>query len=158
MKEESSSLRDMIQFRLTRFDAQIKMEFDLIGHRMNWLMTSQAFLFGAFGVAVTSTSSRNHLLTEWLLFLIPIVGGLTALVVGVAISAAHRVVKRLKPDRQKLEATAHLLGYEQLGVGVESLDHVAGNLPAHFLPWLLLIVWILLLGVAIVCVSHPVQG
>lgn len=134
-----------LRFRLVRCDAQIRIEFDLIGYRMTWLMTSQAFLFAAFTVCVTAPQPRLRLLAEWLQFVLPSVGVISALVVALAILAAHRVVERLKPTREALEKLATLKGFETLGVGVESREHAWGNLPSRILPWVLVTAWLLLL-------------
>ena len=134
-----------LQFRLTRFDAQIKLEFDLIGYRMTWLMTSQAFLFTAFTVCVTASSPPVVYVAEAIQYIVPIVGMLSAFLVALAILAAHRVVERMKPAREKLEEIATQLGYERLGVDVESRDHLFGNLPSKILPWILAGSWAVLL-------------
>jgi hypothetical protein len=78
---------DDLRFRLSRCDTQIRIEFDLIGYRMTWLMTSQAFLFAAFTVCVTAPQPRLILLAHWLQFVLPTVGVISALVVAIAIGA-----------------------------------------------------------------------
>ena len=79
-------------------------------------------------------------------YIVPIVGMLSAFLVALAILAAHRVVERLKPAREKLEELATLEGYEQLGVDIESRDHLYGNLPSKILPWVLAGSWAILLA------------
>lgn len=138
-----------LRFRLTRFDQQICIEFDLIGHRMNWLMTSQAFLFAAFALCVTTTSPRPTLAATWLQYLLPAIGAISAVLVGLAIFAAHRVIDRLKPARAILEGLATEAGFEKLGVDVHSSDHRTGNLPSLILPWTLASAWIVLIGVVL---------
>jgi hypothetical protein len=134
-----------LRFRLTRCDTQIQVEFDLIGHRMTWLMTSQSFLFAAFAVCVTTPQPRLLLLTKWLQFILSVVGVISALAVDLAIIAAHSVVERLKPVRQKLEKAARSKHFEALGVEVESREHRWGNLPSRILPGVLVVAWLLLL-------------
>jgi glucan phosphoethanolaminetransferase (alkaline phosphatase superfamily) len=140
-----------LRFRITRFDTQIKMEFDLIGYRMMWLMTSQAFLFAAFSVCVTANTPRLPEVTRLLQYVLPIVGSIAAFVVALAILAAHRVVERLKPARTDLERMGASLGYEILGVDPESPEHVSGNLPSRILPPIIAVAWLALL--IVVCRS-----
>nr|WP_315246665.1 hypothetical protein [uncultured Albidiferax sp.] len=147
MAEEQSGDHNL-QFRLSRFDAQIKMEFDLIGYRMTWLMTSQAFLFTAFTVCVTANEPRMVSAAVAIQYIVPIVGMLSAFLVALAIGAAHDVVASLKPAREKLETIAERKGYEVLGVDTQSRDHWIGNLPSRILPWVLAGLWLVLLGFA----------
>jgi hypothetical protein len=148
MDSNDTKDREDVRFRLTRFDQQIFAEFELVGHRMNWLMTSQAFLFGAFALCVTSNLPRAQI-TLYLQFILLGIGIVSAGAVGLAILAAHRVVNRLKPMRAILEAKASAIGYENLGVDISSYDHRAGNLPPMVLPWMLIAAWLILLLVAI---------
>ena len=136
----------MLQYRLSRFDAQIKLEFELVGYRMTWLMTSQSFLFTAFTVCVTAAAPPMPSVAKAIQYIVPIVGMLSSFLVALAISAAHRVVERLKPARQSLEEIATLRGYERLGVDADSRDHASGNLPSKLLPWVLAASWGVLLA------------
>ncbi len=137
-----SSNGDDLRFRLTRCDSQIRIEFDLIGYRMTWLMTSQSFLFTAFTVCVNAL--QPHMIAKWLQFVIPLVGLISACLVALSIRAAHRVIEKLKPARAALEKTASPK-FEALGVDVGSRDHADGNLPSRVLPWVLFSAWLLLL-------------
>jgi hypothetical protein len=83
-------------FCLTRFDNLIKSEFDLVSHRMSWLMTSQAFLFSAFAISNVISGQRIKELTTILLTIIPLLGITTSLLVKKSIKAAHGVVNDLK--------------------------------------------------------------
>jgi hypothetical protein len=135
-----------LRFRLDRFDRQISIEFTLIGDRMNWLMTSQAFLFAAFAVCITAQSPRFGWLVSLLEYMLVATGTVSAWLVGRAIRAAHTVVDGLKRKRARLEFEATAKGFEELGVDVSSVEHRAGNTPSLYLPWWLFAVWLFTLG------------
>lgn len=141
----SKETDESIRYRLDRFDRQIGIEFDLIGHRMTWLMISQSFLFSTFATTISaSTPPKSTKAVTTLQWLVSGVGILTALFVGLAILAAHQVISRLKPNRDELEKAASSRGFEVLGVESSSRDHFLGNLPSQVLPWVLIAAWVLL--------------
>ena len=49
-----------IRFELQRVDAQIRLELELIGQRMNWMSISHSFLFSAFTLETVSDSSAGR--------------------------------------------------------------------------------------------------
>jgi len=136
------------RFRLTRFDTQLRIEFDLIGHRMTWLVISQSFLFSAFATALRSIEDEGtRHAVKVLRRLVPELGILSALLAGVAIIAAHMVILRLKRRRDQLEEIAEKeFNYERLGVGSSTWPHWLGNAASVVLPWLLIVVWARLLN------------
>jgi hypothetical protein len=69
------------------FDTKVSHELDLIGHRMTWLVTSQAFLFAGW-VTVASNEPK-------LALVIAIVGLSVSLVAFLGIGAALRVLDRM---------------------------------------------------------------
>jgi hypothetical protein len=114
-------------------------------------MASQAFLFTAFAICITVHMPRLEHVTRWLYYIIPTVGVFSAFLVGVAIMAAHGVIEKiLKPAREKLEVIAVKRGYEKAGVAPDSRYHRVGDWPSKVLPWVLLAIWVLLIGVAVI--------
>lgn len=148
---------DNLNRRLTRLDAQIKVEYDLIGHRVGWLLTSNAFLFAAFVVALNNVNLDNASLPSIrfvyvLSFWIPIIGLASSALVTFAVFAANSVIKRLKLLRDRTEAdAARQCSFEVVGIGAGSWPHRIGNGPPCLLPPLLAIVWATMLYLRI----HP---
>jgi hypothetical protein len=130
--------------RLIRADAQIKTEFDLIGHRVSWLLVSNSFLFAALVVGLGNSSAdvTNRRIVGVLLWALPLIGLASSTLVALAVLAAHDVIKDLKVERGKLEEEAYqLYRYERLGVQVKSWPHLVGNWPPILMPPLLMVIW-----------------
>lgn len=139
--------------RLIRLDAQIRIEYDLIGHRVSWLLVSNSFLLAAFAVSLNNSSppgSVNSRLIQILVWLLPVIGIVSCYVVAHAVRAAHAVINELKGLRDPLEdlASKHF-SYERLGIGKQTWYHIAGNRPPTLLPWVTAIVWVAVLGVLV---------
>jgi hypothetical protein len=145
------------QWRLQRFDNHIRFEFELIGHRMTWLMTSQSFLFAGYATMVSrlfplgtsgtpvsaapGAQSGSTAVVELLLWLIPFVGLVTALLAAVSVFAAKSVIRMFKEPRAKLEEKMKDYGYEQVGVPLSTWPHKLGGASSGFIPLFLLVVW-----------------
>lgn len=129
---------EMLRFRIKRLDDQIRVEFDLIGHRMTWLVISQSFLFSAVSLTVNNSVNPSAVkISELLRWLIPIIGIITCISVGLATFAARSVIDKLKSQRDPLESQ------EPIGVRSASWEHKIGNIPSVILPWVLCIAWFL---------------
>ena len=133
--------------QIGRLCEAIKAEFDLVGVRMTWLVTSEAFLFAAFATCVMNLKGKDHALPTTIRLLIgmlPILGMIIALLVHIAIRAAHRATERLKADREALMGAlpAHL---RISLISSRDPEHSAGNLPAKNIPMLIVVVWLLIL-------------
>ena len=144
-------LEKTIEFRLRRHDDLLRMEFDLVGYRMTWLMTSQAFFFAGFALCIVTPLPPYPILVTTLMMAIPVIGAASSILVGRAIVAAHKEIDKLKDSRDELEKLAEPLGYEMLGVRSESAIHTQGNGPSFWLPWLLAFCW----SVAFILVMRP---
>ena len=135
----------MLRFRIKRLDDQIRVEFDLIGHRMTWLVISQSFLFSAVSLTVNNLVNPSAVkISELLRWLIPIIGIITCSSVGLATFAALSVITNLKEQRDNLEDKAKD-DLELIGVRITSWEHKIGNIPSLILPWILCIAWLLVL-------------
>jgi hypothetical protein len=153
-----STSEDRARFRLARFDSQIRIEYELIGHRMSWLMVSQSFLFAAFATAAHSIASQTSngsgvvplaqriLLPTCILWLVPILGAAAAICAPAAIFAAKSVILELKTKRDELEEEAsRAYKYDIVGVPRSAIEHKLGNLTSLALPPLFFSAWLLLL-------------
>jgi hypothetical protein len=121
----------------TLVEARLAHEFNLAGHRMGWLVTSQAFLFAAWNQLVKNDPLPDQ---KILTYLIPIVGLVTALVGGISLLAAMRITDYLVTDRAKFD---ELLGLRPLSpLRDASWTRFAGHLPPGVLPPLFASTWI----------------
>ena len=145
-------IEDNLNRRLLRLDAQIKTEYDLIGHRVSWLLTSSSFLFAAFLVGLNNTNPLvNKYLIEELTFWLPVTGLVSSLLVWFALFAAASVIRKLKKLRDIVEDKATSdCNFEVLGIRIISWQHIVGNLPAFLLPPLLAFIWARLLYLGVI--------
>lgn len=145
MSIPKSPSEESLNRRILRLDSQIKIEYDLIGHRVSWLLASNSFLIAAFAVVLNNSSpngSLNWRLAQLLMWLLPITGSISCIVVARAVSAAHSVINELKKQRDPVEdLAAKLYSYERLGVSQQTWYHIAGNRPPTFLPLVVACVW-----------------
>jgi hypothetical protein len=123
-------------------------EFELVTARMGWLVTSEAFLFAAFAASVaayTQISQALPSLTRLLLLALPVIGIALALLVKIAIGAAHSATTRLKQQREKLLKTLPEALQIEL-VSSRDAEHMLGNLPPIVIPWIFVGFWVMVLG------------
>lgn len=141
-------------------------EFALIGQRLTWLSISESFLFGGFASSVATVSSSAHPMSApltTLLMLLPVLGLLLALSVGIGIRAAIVVTRELQVVRGRLEAQA-ITQYGDAWVlrlgdprdrGRLHWTLLAGDLPAQAVPLLMSVAWIVLI---VVVAQHGFGG
>ena len=147
------ALEESLSRRLARLDSQIKVEYELIGHRVSWLLVSNSFLFAAFVVALGNSSldANTQKLIRILVLALPVIGLVSSVLVSLAVRAANEVVHELKKARDFVEEQAsRFYEYERLGVHIKSWPHIVGNWPPALLPPLFAIVWLTLLYTRIV--------
>jgi len=133
--------------RIERLDYHIRMEYDLMGQRMSWMVISQSFLFSAVALTANSSVDRSmHQVIELLRLLIPFIGVLSCLLSSAAIIAARSAINRLKHLRDALEDTFSVeYGIDKLGVRQSEWQYSFGNFPTSFLPFTLSFVWLIIL-------------
>jgi hypothetical protein len=73
-------------------------EHNLTNHRMAWMMSTQAFLFGAFCVILIN-DPKDQRTSSMLLDLIPLFGLVVAITAIIGIFAAQLVIKVLETER-----------------------------------------------------------
>lgn len=130
--------------QIGRVSDAVKVEFDLIGTRMTWLVVSQSFMFATFATAAANAGSKAGPYLPVLKYLViatPLLGVAVAAFVALAIKTAHAVAIDMKNQRD----TLILQLPEALRIRlVSSRDHAhsRGNLPAKWVPWLLTAFWV----------------
>jgi ABC-type uncharacterized transport system fused permease/ATPase subunit len=123
--------------QLTRIGCAIDKELSLINERMTWLVVSESFMFSAYTMAIANHDKA--LVLNTLVFLMPIVGLLLALLVYPGLLAAHFTAKWLKEERHLFEL--RLPKGLQVKLLAPRRAHVLGSVPAFVIPVMLVTVW-----------------
>jgi len=162
------TIGDLI-FLLNRLDEQIRIELDLVGHRMSVLAVSQSFLFTAFTTDLLIADRFGRFRTI-LLWAIPLLGIAICLIIGFALSAAmyvshvRKVEREVCRDRLREELEESSLRPDVFrGKKIEILAHVAprsipdkfGNYPPLLLVPAIAICWIVLVGALLIRGTQP---
>lgn len=123
--------------QLTRIGAAIDKELTLISERMTWLVVSESFMFSAYTMAVANY--ERAIVLNTLVYLMPLVGLLLALLVYPGLLAAHFTAKWLKEERHQFEL--RLPDDLQVKLLAPPRTHVLGSVPAFVIPVMLILVW-----------------
>jgi hypothetical protein len=123
--------------QLTRIGSAIDKELTLISERMTWLVVSESFMFSAYTMAVANHDKAIVLNT--LVYVMPLVGLLLALLVYPGLLAAHFTAKWLKQERHQFEL--RLPEGLQVKLLAPKQAHVLGSVPAFVIPVMLILVW-----------------
>jgi hypothetical protein len=135
--------------QLTRLTSAVDKELDLINYRMMWIVVSESFIFSAFATAVINFIPDRlffPMVVIFLIVLMPLLGIFLCAIAIPAISAAHSAARRIKDQRDALERGLP----EHLRITLISWkdkENWMGNLPARFIPWAIIIMWVVLLCV-----------
>ncbi len=125
----------------------LKAEFDLVGTRMTWLISSQAFLVAAFAaslVGIERTQAEYQAAVRALIYGIPCLAAFVCSLVALGIQAAHSVADRIKNQRDEfIGALPSHLRIEL--VSTRDKDHLFGNLPARIVPWTIAGAWLFIM-------------
>jgi hypothetical protein len=135
---------------LSRLDVMIRTNLDLISHRMGWLLISQSFLFTAFALAAAHVHNpvSDQLSLNTFVHLVPVLGLVTSLFVGLSLVAAMRAIWTMKATRARIEAK--LTGALEAAYGASSIPRTSlvdwiGHAPALAVPPLFAAAWLYLL-------------
>lgn len=126
---------------IARLDSQIRSEFDVINERMTWLMVAQSFLFIAYANVWVGLSRDFNPILHRLALIIPAIGIVMAIVVRVAIWAAHKVISQVKDERARFEHDHPTYTAYRISVHRRQKEHLLGNLPAQLLPFVFIAAW-----------------
>jgi hypothetical protein len=129
--------------QLGRIAEAMRIEIDLVGMRLTWLVISESFIFSAFAVAIANYEAGGRLaaVLRYMLWTMPLVGMLLAGCVYAAILAAHSAGQRLMAERERLmeRLPAHLhISF----ISSRSREYWWGNLPPRIIPPLLCVLWL----------------
>ena len=139
--------------RLLRLDSRIRNQFDLITSRTGWLLTSHAFLLGAIAATLNAGDSHaagaaHQMMRSFMLITLPLIGLISSGYVWRSVVGAYHIVDKVKKARfELLDVMTVKFGYE-LTDGDEK-DVKAGDRPPKIFPWLLGVVWLGILGFAV---------
>jgi hypothetical protein len=129
-------------------------EYQWINNRVSWLFISQSFCIMAYTSLITSTNQRfaGSIDISILGRALPAFGIICCVLVGFAVLAAQRVVRSLSMERSRIvhyinensPATIPLAGAEG---DLRNKDWISwiGGMPHRILPWVLGILWFLLI-------------
>lgn len=134
--------RTEIKDRATLLETRLSHEFALMGQRMTWLVTSQAFLFTAW-VQLVKTDPLGDAATL-LLVVLPVIGLGVSLAAAYSINAAMRMVDVLVIDRAAIDGMLGLTAMSPLRR--DDWTRVAGHAPTVFLPPLFVAAWLVVLA------------
>lgn len=135
-------------------ESRIGHEIALIGHRIQWLVVSESFLFGAFATILASrTDSYGSSFSKAaIVYMLPILGMLLAMLAWISVLQALRVSEALLKTRGNIDRTltkriASLdwphLGLKREGKGLRGTDFW-GKTSAFCVPPLLAMAWLYL--------------
>jgi uncharacterized integral membrane protein len=137
--------------QLARIDDAISKEFSLVSERMTWLVISESFIFAAFTSAVANYRPEHKMALSllFLVWILPLVGFLFALLVYPAILAAHVAAFKLKTLREELEVKLP----QELQITLissKNKEHFLGNIPPYAIPPIIILMWVVLVIVLLV--------
>lgn len=139
--ENQEQQEALLNITISRLDSQIRAEFDVINQRMTWLMVAQSFLFIAYANVWVGLSRGSHSMLWTLSVVIPSIGIAMAVLVRLAIWAAHSVVSRVKDERTRFEQDHPEYARYRISVHRRQMEHRLGNLPAQILPFVFIAAW-----------------
>lgn len=141
-KKTSFQDSSIILAQLQRLDSAIFKEYTLVSDRMTWMVASESFMFTAFIVAVVNYNnlSVGKSLVGVFLYLLPLLGIFLAVIVRVAIKAAHDAAERLKKQRNDFEVKLPE-GLKIESVSHKDKEHYLGDLPPNLVPLAFITVW-----------------
>jgi hypothetical protein len=135
-------------------EAKVAHEIDLIGHRLNWLIYSEAFLFTGFiTIFLVPPQSPVAVDVQLLWWLLPVIGLLLVAAIGPSLFAATKVARALLVARSVIEQKLRADGFDELPIlGLDRAGDLKwtptwGALPQKALPIGIVVLWGLLLAI-----------
>ena len=131
-----------------QLSAQIDREFDLLGHRVNWLLMGNAFLFTAMSIISNKNPNEVFPYQKILKYALPISGVTICFISFVSIKSALKIIQEWKVNRKTIEdKLVDLLDIKfALTNPPTSTSHFNGNIPYRALPVCIGFVWLLILS------------
>lgn len=131
--------------------SQIDREFELLGQRMIWLVTSNAFLFTV--MAILHNNENQSVPPDPVIVImkggIPILGILICSLAYITMYVARVMVRKLKANRVQVEnEIKKKLDFDfEITVSAKETGHILGNLPYWILPLAISVIWIYIIDV-----------
>jgi hypothetical protein len=133
---------------------EIQFEHNQIATRMSWYVASQSFLMAAFTISGNPTNNYH-----WLAILIPTLGSLTSIIIGLSLVAAIAAMKHWREYLRKIvmddKNLLELQGLLGVSIRISQKDrpkwdkapwiHPVGLLTPRVTPWIFLSAWIFIL-------------
>ncbi len=142
---------DELKYLHENLSAQIAAEFELLGQRMTWLLTSNSFLFTASAIsagtlstaAAGPPSNRLPLLPLTIALVVPLLGIVLCCLSAGPMCAARTVIRKWKDRRQAIESQlCTLIEFRHpLTIDADYHGHKLGNLPYKLNPWIFAAAW-----------------
>lgn len=141
---DRAGLFDRLTHAVDHMQSRIDGEFSAIASRVGWVLTSQAFLLGAFASIVNA--ERIAPVTQfWLAVGVAFTGAVISFVLSLASNFGHALVERLKKARDDLEALLHEhFGIRRCGVPLGAAVHILGHSATRYVPGFLYVAWVTL--------------
>ena len=141
MKQQDTESKESMIFsdQYDRYCRQIDKEDGLVDQRINWLLLSQSILFAAIGVSGQEVAKIT-------LRVIPLVGIVSSLIIGVSVLAAllsllryREILMKVCPPKEDSDFSCPQLHRSRLNIGLGLVSPIA--LPILFCTaWILVIV------------------
>ena len=95
---------DDLKYLHEQLSKQIDTEFDLLGHRMTWLLLSNSFLFTAISITASNLErvAETRLILYAVLVSVPLIGVLVCLSTYSSMLAARSVITEWKTKRETI--------------------------------------------------------
>jgi hypothetical protein len=146
---DAERLFDWYKHVIKHLQDRIDGEYTDVASRVGWLMTSQAFLLGAF-VAVLSSAQLSDSTKYWFATGVAFAGAVTAFVLAVATMFGHALIENLKRPRDEAEQVAQqTYGLPPAGVPWNSAPHQIGHSATRYLPCFAYVAWVSLTLLAV---------
>jgi hypothetical protein len=126
---------------------EVKFQHTLIGTRLSWFVSAQAFLVTPFAICVANQLSKTFLLA---LIGIPFLGIALSLLI---VPGIEQAIRRIEEQHVRMDAyeTDHLLG------PIDPIGQKRSLRFATWVPWIFLSFWVLvvLCGFGVMALHHP---
>ncbi len=126
---------------------QIDREFELLGQRMNWLLTSNAFLLTVTAISIgASDSSKFYTLAPVLMCGAAILGTIICFLSYFVMKAARQAIIERKMNRETYEVKIRAEYEFDFHITVPTdVGHFVGNSPNYILPISISFIWLIVL-------------
>lgn len=141
-----ADLDPLDHYRLVR--SQIEHEDNLVSQRLSWFLASQSFLFTAYAITLNGPVQLHSQAFEakerLLMYLLPLVGIISAALIWLSILAGFRAMRALREDFYRMIGNRLPSGLPVIQMTGGTL--LGGQLGPLMLPVIFLAIWLILLA------------